>query len=49
MAREGSSMMIARRVESFQKEFVSTVLITGHLEDGVSRVVGEEAISQKFE
>lgn len=35
--------------ESFQKEFISTVLITGHPEDGANGVVGEEAISQKCE
>lgn len=49
MAREEICMMIARRVESFQKEFRSTVLITGLPEGGVSGVVGEEAVSQKFE
>lgn len=44
MVREERDIMVARRVESFQKEFVSTVLITGHPEVGVSGVVGEQSV-----
>lgn len=41
---EERGIMVARRVENFQKEFVSTVLIIGLPEVGVSRVVGEESV-----
>lgn len=44
VVREERGIMVARRVENFQKEFVSTVLIIGLPEVGVSRVVGEESV-----
>lgn len=42
MVREERGIVVARRVESFRKAFVSMVLITGHTEAGVTGAVGRE-------
>lgn len=43
MVREERGIVVAGRVESFRKAFVSMVLITGYTEAGLTGAVGEKS------